>query len=113
MSTVPQPEKDTKLGRALDMLSDSYRRELLLALLEHNPQNDDDRDPLDIIDPPLEPEVLEIELFHKHLPKLEDQGFIEWNRDTGKISKGPDWDDIEPLLRLIKDHREELPADWL
>ena len=113
MSTVPQPEKDMKLGRALEMLSDSYRRELLLALLEHNPQNDDDRDPLDIIDPPLEPEVLEIELFHKHLPKLEDQGVIEWNRDTGKISKGPDWGDIEPLLRLVKDHREELPADWL
>jgi len=113
MSTVPHQEKGTRLGHALEALSNSYRRELLLALLEHNPQDDDDRDPLDIIDPPLEPEVLEIELFHKHLPKLEDRGFIEWDRDTGKIAKGPDWEDIEPVLRLITNHRDELPADWV
>ncbi|WP_262179846.1 ArsR family transcriptional regulator [Haloarcula laminariae] len=110
---MPHQESDTKLGHALEVLSNSYRRELLLALLEHNPQDDADRDPLDIIDPPLEPEVLEVELFHEHLPKLEELGFIEWDRDTGKISKGPDWADIEPVLRLIADHRNELPADWL
>ena len=113
MSTVPHEKKETKLSHALEVLSNRYRRELLLALVEHNPQDDDDRDPLDIIDPPLEPEVLEIELFHKHLPKLEEMGFIEWNRDTGKISKGPEWRDIEPALRLMYDHRDELPADWL
>ena len=113
VSTVIHQERDTKLGLALEALSNSYRRELLLALLEHNPQDDHDRDPLDIIDPPLEPEVLETELFHRHLPKLEEMGFIEWNRDTGEISKGPDWDDIEPVLRLLRDHRDELPPGWM
>ena len=95
------------------MLSNRYRRELLLALLMENPQDDDDRDPLDVVESPLEPEVLEVELYHKHLPKLESMRFIEWNRETGKISKGPDWDDIEPVLRIIDRHRDELPADWL
>jgi len=95
------------------VLADRYRRELLLALLIENPQDDDDCDPLDIIDPPDEPEVLEVELFHKHLPKLEQLGYIEWNRETGEIAKGPDWDDVEPVLTLIADHRDELPAGWL
>ena len=110
MSTA---EKNTELSRALEALSDRYRRELLLALRRENPQDDDDRDPLDIIDPPHEPDVLEIELVHTHLPKLESLGFIEWDRETGKIAKGPDWDDIEPIVSLIADHRDELPDDWL
>ena len=96
----------------MDALSDRYRRELLVALLDSNPQDDDDRDPLNVIDPPVEPEVLEVELVHKHLPKLEAMGFIEWDTDTGEIAKGPDWDDIEPLLVLIDTHRDELPDDW-
>jgi len=96
----------------MDALSNRYRRELLVALLDSNPQADDDRDPLNVIDPPVEPEVLEIELVHKHLPKLESMGFIEWDTDTGEIAKGPDWDDIEPLLVLIDNHRDELPDDW-
>lgn len=97
----------------MEALSNRYRRELLLALLAENPQDDDDRDPLNVIDPPFEPEVLEVELFHNHLPKLEAMGFIEWDRDTGKIAKGPNWTDIEPLLTLIHDHQDELPAGWL
>jgi hypothetical protein len=110
---MPHPEHRSKFGQALAVLADRYRRELLLALLIENPQDDDDCDPLDIIDPPDEPEVLEVELFHKHLPKLEQLGYIEWNRETGEIAKGPDWDDVEPVLTLIADHRDELPAGWL
>lgn len=36
-------------------------------------------------------------------------GFIEWDRDSGELSKGPNWEEIAPLLRLIHEHREELP----
>lgn len=113
MSTVSKSEKDTKLGQALEALSDRYRRELLLALLIENPQSDDDRDPLDIIDPPDEPDVLEAELFHNHLPKLESMGYIEWDRDTGQIATGPDWADIAPVIELIAEHQDELPEDWV
>ncbi len=111
--TVSQSGQNAELGQALEALSDRYRRELLLALLVENPQDDDDRDPLDIIDPPHEPDVLETELFHNHLPKLESMGFIEWNRETGQIAKGPDWDDIKPVIELIHNHRDELPDEWL
>lgn len=93
-------------------LSSPYRRQLLVALLEHNPQDDDDRDPLNIVADDVEPEVLEIELLHKHLPKLEEMAFITWNRETDEISKGPRWAEIEPLVTLVDDHQDELPDGW-
>ncbi len=96
-----------------EALSDPYRRQLLVALLDHNPQDDSDRDPLDVVSDDIEPEVLETALFHKHLPKLEKMGYINWDQDSNEISKGPDWAEIEPLLTLMHDHQDELPEEWL
>jgi hypothetical protein len=97
----------------LRTLANSYRRQLLVALLEHNPQEDDDRDPLDVVADSDEPDVLETELVHRHLPRLEEMGYIVWNRETNEISRGPKWAEIAPLLELIHNHRDELPANWL
>lgn len=94
-------------------LSHPYRRQLLVALLEHNPQDDTDRDPLNIVSDGDEPAVLQLELFHNHLPKLEAMGYTSWDRDSNSISKGPNWDEIEPLLTLIETHQDELPDGWL
>ena len=103
----------TRTDSIFEALSDPYRRQLLVALLDHNPQDDDDRDPLNIVSEGAEPEVLEARLFHNHLPMLEEMGYIIWDRDAHEIQKGPDWDEIAPLLTLIHDHRDELPDDWL
>lgn len=54
----------------------------------------------------------ELALTHNHLPKLDDAGYIEWNRDTGEISRGPRFDEISPLLELIENHADELPHGW-
>lgn len=104
--------------RAVGALGDRYRRRLLVALLDENPQDDDD---LQAGESAFGPEdrddeanqLLNIELVHLHLPKLESLGYITWDQETGNISKGPDWDEIEPLLRLLRDHADELPDDWL
>jgi hypothetical protein len=98
---------------ALEALSNPYRRQLLLALLAENPQDDTDRDPLDLIDDDTEAELLETALVHAHLPKLESMGFIEWDRESGQISTGPEWAEIAPLLELIANHRDELPEGFL
>jgi len=37
---------------------------------------------------------------------------VEWDRETGTISRGPRFDEIEPVLELIENHPEELPPDW-
>ena len=113
MSTVQKSKINEKLNQALEALSNRYRRELLLALMTENPQDDDDRDPLNVIESPVEPEMLEVELVHKHLPKLEAMGFIEWDRDTGKIATGPNRAEIEPVLQLLNDYQDELPPGWV
>ena len=104
---------DPAFDRALRAMANPYRRQLLVALLDHNPQDDDDLDPLDITSGAGEPKVLKIELVHNHLPLLEELGCIAWDRDTNEISKGPRWTEVAPLIELIHDHREELPQGWL
>lgn len=54
----------------------------------------------------------EVNLVHRHLPKLDSSGYIDWNQDTGEISKGPRFEEVEPLLDLIETHAEELPSEW-
>lgn len=54
----------------------------------------------------------ESELRRTHLPMLEAEGLIEWDRETGEISRGPRFDEIEPFLELIEDHEDELPPFW-
>lgn len=110
---MPSPKRERAIDTALDALTDPYRRQLLVALITHNPQDDDDRDPLDILTGEEEPDVLQTELVHRHLPHLADKGYITWNRDTNEISKGPNWDEVAPLLELIHDHRDDLPDGWL
>jgi hypothetical protein len=53
------------------------------------------------------------DLVHQHLPMLEDQGYVEWDLETNSISRGPNWDQIGPLVRLMHRHREELLDGWL
>ena len=102
------------MDRFLYVLADQYRRRVLVALLEHNPQ--DDHDPQIPHDINLETEDLEsliINMRHTHLPKLEDEGFIEWNRETNTVKQGPQFEEIRRLLELMENHADELPDDWL
>jgi predicted transcriptional regulator len=96
----------------VDALADVQRRKLLVALLEHNPQDDA---PVVIADSDSEADAVErlVTMQHVHLPKLADYGFIEWNEETHEVTKGPKFDEIRPLLELLDDHEDELPADWL
>jgi len=107
------PSQTISLDDTLDALANPYRRQLLLALLAENPQKDCDVDPLDAIADSDTADVTETELVHTHLPKLEAMGVIEWDRETGNVSTGPEWERVAPLLVLIDDHREELPEGFL
>jgi hypothetical protein len=52
-------------------------------------------------------------LTHVHLPKLEEYGFVDWNRADRRVAKGPRFDEIEPLLALLVGNRQELAGDWV
>ncbi|WP_254538660.1 DUF7344 domain-containing protein [Halomarina litorea] len=98
------------LDTMLDMLSNSHRRRILLAVSDHNPRHEDEFT-LDELDDD-NGRRLKISLRHAHLPKLADKGYIEWDPDTQTIRRGPNFDDIAPLLRLMEEHHDELPDDW-
>ena len=49
-----------------------------------------------------------VELHHVHLPKLEEAGLVDWNRATDEIARGPQFDEIEPLLSVLAENRAEL-----
>lgn len=91
-----------------DALAHVQRRKLLVALLEHNPQDDA---PVVIADSDAVERL--VSMHHAHLPKLADYGFIMWNEDTHEVVKGPKFDEIRPLLELLDDHEDELPDNWL
>lgn len=107
----------TAFDRMARALSNPYRRQLLVGLTEHNPQAVEDyvdvEHALASTNVVLSAETVYIELIHNHLPKLEKYGYIRRNESTGEISVGPNWEEIEPLLRLLQTHEEHLPADWL
>lgn len=107
--------RDTRLrtfDEMLDAVGDIQRRKLLVALLTHNPQ--DDESVAIVADESADEELTRlVEMQHVHLPKLEDYGFITWNRDTNEVSKGPNFEEIRPLLELLRDHENELPDGWL
>ncbi|WP_154020491.1 ArsR family transcriptional regulator [Halorubrum halophilum] len=100
-----------RFDQVLESLADPYRRQLLLALIEHNPQDDDDPDPLNI-HPEGDDALSKLNIYMGHLPKLDKMGIIEWDEDEDEIIKGPDWEEFEPLLRLIAEHKDELPKEW-
>jgi len=99
------------MDRMLKALSSRPRRRLLLNLMERNPRN-----------AAAQPAELGIggdagtastRIHHVHLPLLEEAGYIDWDRETGEIVKGPEFGEIRPLLELMKNHADELPDDWV
>jgi DNA-binding transcriptional ArsR family regulator len=99
-----QEGMDNKLG----ILSKRQRRLILLTLKHGEEKTESDMlfrggDKMD---------DAELQLIHNHLPRLEEAGYIDWDRDTGTISKGSRYDEIKPLLDLMENHADELPPDW-
>lgn len=96
----------------LDVLAHVQRRSLLVSLLEQDPQEDipsvvpETSEDSDVVDQ-------RVSMHHSHLPKLADHGFIEWDREHHQVTKGPNFDEIRPLLELLSNHEDELPDGWL
>ncbi len=94
---------DTKSGSqtvdryaVFELLSNGHRHRLLTTLLEEGsttaiPPSDD-------AGPEADPESVRLALYHIHLPKLEDAGLIEWDRDRNQVSKGPKFRTVVDLL---------------
>lgn len=104
-------ESQNRLDEFLKALTNTYRREFLFELSNHDPKTDVEPDPLHIDDFQTFGES-RYDIFIDHLPTLDNQEIIAWDKETNEIMKGPDWDEFAPLLGLIADHKHELPSEW-
>ena len=107
-----QQTEPVALDRMFDVLSHPYRRRILLLVSDVNPRDEDEFSTEELSTEDDELELLQPELFHAHLPKLEEAGYIEWDRAAKTVRRGPRFEEIAPLIRLMHDHRDELPAEW-
>ncbi|MCU4802303.1 transcriptional regulator [Halobacteria archaeon HArc-gm2] len=107
---------DCVSSRALDRLFDALksidRRRLLLLLSDHHPEVDA---------APSLPEIAPENgdytryvtgMIHKHIPKLADYGYVDWNPAERVVRRGPQFDEVAPVLELLVDNRERLPGKF-
>lgn len=108
-ATSSTPSLDT----IFDALADEHRRRLLVTLLERDPEDENLRVPEDVASGDADHESFEIQLIHVHLPKLDDWGFVDWNRRTDEVRRGPRFGEVRQVLELVRDHPDHLPHELL
>jgi hypothetical protein len=81
-----------------ELFASSVRREILASLA------DDPRQELSVSDDVANgDERSRVTLHHKHLPKLADEAVIRWDSEDGTVTRGPNFEACEPLLRFLDD----------
>ncbi|MFC4360176.1 transcriptional regulator [Halobium salinum] len=86
------------LDEHLEALASEPRRRLLLALVDRPTLGV----PEDVIlRSDADDEHEELALRHCHVPKLADHGYVEWDRKSGELSRGPAFDSIERVLLSV------------
>lgn len=100
---MDEPASSPPLDTMLDALRHVRRRKRTVAPLEDDPQDDS---PVVATRSESEAKSLRrlVEMRHMHLPKLEECGFVVWNREAQEVATGPDFAEIRPLLELLDDH---------
>lgn len=92
----------SQIDGIMDILSNHVRRCVLIAFLEGISEAD-----IETLRQLSHVENNEKLLYHVHLPKLAHAGYIEWDRDSNVVARGPRFREIEPLLDLLKEHSTE------
>mgnify|MGYP006284205623 FL=1 len=116
MSAKRIEETGCALSEPFGVLSHEYRRRILMTVRRYNPQDEDHITSEAFADENAQDDNefkhVKVRLYHVHLPKLADAGFIDRDPDSGIITRGPRFEKIDPLLRSMHDHQDELPDDW-
>lgn len=98
------------LDEQLEAIAHAHRRRLLFSLLESNPRSEVPAELDGGPDDSGHRELL-IAMRHTHLPKLEERGYVRWDRQNGRVTKGPRFDEVEPLLAVLDEYHDELPGN--
>ena len=103
---------DRSLDRTLDALAHPYRRRILALVSDHTPRDEDEFGVGGLATEDDDLELLTTELYGVRLPRLTEAGYVQWDGGAKTIRRGPNFDEIAPLRRLMTDHEDELPEGW-
>ena len=113
---APPDQRSPADGATLDeifrCLSHPTRRRILTRLAEHNPRHEDEFSTRGFDPDDRELTMFKTRIHHKHLPLLEKSGFLEWDREADVITRGPNFEEVRPLIDLMVNHQDELPEGW-
>ncbi|QLG26987.1 helix-turn-helix transcriptional regulator [Halorarum halophilum] len=97
----------SQLDRLFTCLSHPNRRRILTTLAESGPRGEDGQASIS-----LDPNDGGLEVPDGDLAPLERAGFVSWDRRSGTVTRGPNFETVRPFISLVREHREELPEDW-
>ena len=86
-------------------LSDGRRRRILIELR--------DAEALDPFAGVEDDRERTIPLHHVHLPLLEEMDLVTWDRETGTVRRGDDFEAVDPVLAALAARRDALPDGYL
>lgn len=98
------------LDRVFVALGHRHRRRILSGLAERSPRNVDQLIPSGG-DAEADPDHLAVEFHHSHLPKLDEDGFVEWDGE-GRVDRGPKFEEVAAVIELFDEHGNRLPGEW-
>lgn len=101
-----EPHRDDSLSRALHALGNPQRRRLLARLHDAAPGAGV---ALTAFGPG---DGVPFAVYHVHLPKLEDAGYVEATTDPVVVYRGPRFKDVAALMRALESNASDLPAEW-
>jgi hypothetical protein len=96
------------LNELFEILSHEYRRYVLWVLADPDRRTEDGLGTILRSEGDEEPDVLELELRHNHLPKLDDYGLVDWNPSAETLTRGPRFAEIEPFLDVLDEDRDDV-----
>lgn len=97
---ISDPPSD-RIDSVMNALMKPERRRVLFRLLDEPTEAS-----VESITRHLSEEDAQLKLYHAHLPKLSDEGYIMWDTDREAISRGPNYAYVEPVLRTLNRHTE-------
>ena len=98
--TVPNQRRPT--DDLLTALSNVQRRELLDSLIADTPP--------DAAETPGITVQGDTAMHHVHLPKLADSELVDWNRETNRVTRGPNFEAAAAVLGCLADIDGQLLA---
>lgn len=100
-------ERSVTLNQLFEALSSPVRRRILMSLRSQSPRKVDEFQSEEFRPANTGPTSFKIRLDHKYLPYLDDAGFINWNRESNTIMRGPDFVEIQPLMTCIQNQFDD------